>query len=358
MYKKIKYLLLILFTVSCSNYLATDPFASQDKEKSDIDYIIPQNADPKYFIKADFDEKKIESIMAEYFKKYGKYIIFLEDNKENIKKHKTIEKINNIIKKPAYLHNGVAVDFSRTNMDFINQNEFENNKNLIAVKLPNTLRTINNSSFKSCERLKAVNLPKSITEIRDSAFEGCISLENINIESQIKNLSAKAFKNCISLKKVTLPEGLISIADSAFNYCLSLETINFPSTLQTIGTASFYSCKSLKSIKLNSKLTKIDDNAFDLCSSLTSISLPDSITELGSKQGKVFADCNMLKKVEYLGKDSTKIKGMKDNTFENSKPEDLYLPNVPKDPNDKSWDNFLGVNWGKDKIHYGKPMPK
>ncbi|ACN84745.1 leucine-rich repeat domain-containing protein [Brachyspira hyodysenteriae] len=356
MIRNIKYIFIIyLLAISCSNYRVTDPFSIQNNSNNNIS-IIPEYVDAQYFIKADYTEQQIEEIMNKYFQNFGEYIIFLNDTKDNIDKNKTIETINKVVNKPAYLHNGAAVDLSRTDITEIAQSAFNANKNLIEVKLPNSLKTINSSAFQSCERLKYINLVSSITDIQSAAFQDCMSLEIINITSKVKTIANNAFKNCVTLREVILPEGLTSIADGAFNYCTSLESINFPSTLQTIGTAAFYSCKSLKSIKLNQGLTTINDNAFNLCSSLTAISLPNSITSLlNPSEGKVFSDCKMLKNVEYLDTDPVKI--LKENdTFRGSPVTDLYLPNVAEDPKNGSWDNFLGVAWTT--IHYGKSMPR
>ncbi|MEI0510631.1 leucine-rich repeat domain-containing protein [Brachyspira intermedia] len=363
MIRNIKYIFIIyLLAISCSNYRVTDPFTIKNSDNSnnnnnnDNISIIPEYVGSQYFIKASYTEQQIEDIVNKYFKNFGKYIIFLDDTKDNIDKNKTIETINKVVNKSAYFHNGVAVDLSRTDMTEISQNAFKANKNLIEIKLPSSLKIINSSAFESCERLKYINLVNSITDIKSLAFKDCMSLEIINITSKITTIANNSFQNCITLREVILPEGLTSIGDSAFNYCTSLESINFPSTLQSIGIAAFYSCKSLKNIKLNQGLTTISDNAFNLCSSLTDISLPESIkTLVNPSEGKVFSDCKMLQNVEYLGTDPVKI--LKENdTFLGSPAKDLYLPNVAEDPKNGSWDNFLAVAWKT--IHYGKYMPK
>lgn len=83
MFIKIKLLLLIsILFISCSNYKTTDPTAEIDNDESISP--IPSDADPKYFIAADYKENEIEFILEEYFKKHNIYIIFLKDTKENI----------------------------------------------------------------------------------------------------------------------------------------------------------------------------------------------------------------------------------------------------------------------------------
>ena len=86
------------------------------------------------------------------------------------------------------------------------------------------------------------------------------------------------------------------------------------------------------------------------CTSLTSIQIPNGITII---RDSCFNNCTSIKNVEYLG---TSANAVTANPFTALKPTDLYLPNVPSDPGDGSWKNFLGVAWVN--IHYGVSMPK
>ena len=89
---------------------------------------------------------------------------------------------------------------------------------------------------------------------------------------------------------------------------------------------------------------------FKGCTSLVNISMPNSLMTV---QETCFDGCSSLKNIEYLGTSPSTIKAT---TLSGVAPTDLYLPNVPSNPNDQSWDNFLGVKWTR--IHYGTSMPK
>lgn len=121
-----------------------------------------------------------------------------------------------------------------------------------------------------------------------------------------------------------------AILDSNYNFtsenALFLRTVLFASTL------------------------KMAADFFKGCTSLVNISMPNSLMTV---QGTCFDGCSSLKNVEYLGTSPSTIKAT---TLSGTTPTDLYLPNVPSNPNDKSWDNFLGVKWTR--IHYGASMPK
>lgn len=329
MFKIINYLFLILMLISCSNYKATDPIYDFSNNKS----VIPENVNTDYILKADASESEIESKMKSYFDKYGYYILFLEDTADNINKNNTLSIINNITKKDSYMKDGIYIDLSRTSIDSIPDNAFSDNINLIEIKLPNTVQSIGNEAFQNCKMLSSINFPSSIKEIGNSVFQFCIKLETIDLsKTKITIINGKTFYNCLSLSVVKLNEEIKTIAVEAFAYCYSLYQINLPSALIQILPSAFVNCRSL-----------------------TKISLPKSLQIIYRFS---FGDCKSLKNIEYLGNNANDITVKNGNVFEgyeeDSKPENLYLPNASSDT---SWETFLGYNWNKDKIFYGQNMP-
>lgn len=351
MFLKIKLLLLLILLTSCNNYKATDPLDFNEYKKNTSP--IPENVDPKYFIKSDYKEDQIESVMLEYFKENKYYIIFLKDTKENIDKNNIIDTINTVINKNEYIK-GVSLDLSRTDITELKDNAFKNNKNLAHIKLPNTIKTIGAEAFSGCLILKTVNFPSSITEIKNGAFKICKSLYHINLsETKITIINQQTFYDCSSLISAVLPETISSGIDgNAFAYCTSLNTINIPSKLNVIGDAAFYECRSLKNIKLNENITQIYRMAFYNCSSLKKINLPKKLTSIGEE---TFIGCSLLQNIEYNGDKANNItqKSIFDTVL---KPKNLYLPNVKSD--DGTWNNFLNYDWKNNgNIIFGKSMP-
>uniref|UniRef100_UPI003F4B25B2 leucine-rich repeat domain-containing protein n=1 Tax=Brachyspira catarrhinii TaxID=2528966 RepID=UPI003F4B25B2 len=335
MFIKLKLLLLLLILlISCNNYKVTDPFyLDESYDSSNIPVSnIPENVDSKYFIKSDYKEDKIELIMQEYFNEYNCYIIFLKDTKDNIDKNNIISTINTIIKKEKYLK-GVSLDLSRTDIIKLADNSFTDNKNLIHVKLPDTIITIGASAFSGCLVLKTINFPDSIIEISQEAFKSCRSLYLADIsKTKMTMINNGIFNDCASLVTIILPETIINgINSKAFYDCVSLKTINIPSKTEIIGDAVFYNCKSLESIRLNANIIGIGD--------------------------RVFSGCSVLKNIEYAGNKSSDITSIGIDIFDAQLTAiNLYLPNVKSD--DGSWDNFLGYDWkNKGSIIFGKSMP-
>ena len=323
------FICLIAFIYSCNNS-STNPSANNPIET-------PIENVTDYIVKADTSEADIEAKMQKYFTDKGSYAIFLEDTKENIANNKTLETINTIIKKEKYRKDGVYLDLSRTTITELADNAFNGNRNLNKVTLPNTITVIGEYAFRDCSSLREINFPSSITEIKAGAFQSCLSLHTADLsQTKLRILESNLFLNSSSLTKAVLPETVTTIKNNSFGDCYALKEINLPSKLSIIWPAAFVKCKSLEKI-----------------------SLPSSLVNM---YHYTFGDCTSLKDVEYLGNNPSAITvqrgGVFDGYTENSTPVNLYLPNVADDPKNGSWNKFLGYDWSRQTIHYGKTMPK
>ena len=121
------------------------------------------------------------------------------------------------------------------------------------------------------------------------------------------------------------------------------------SNLNTDNKFTLNNITSLVTILLPN-MQKIIADFLSGCTSLINIQIPNGIYIVDNS---CFNKCTSIKNIEYLG---TSAKALSASPFADSKPTDLYLPNVSSDPGDSSWDNFLGVAWAN--IHYGASMPK
>lgn len=152
-------------------------------------------------------------------------------------------------------------------------------------------------------------------------IEGYIKTDS-KIFQNLKNALKNESKVILDLSKAFMENTYNTTLENA----LFLQSVYF-GTSQKIVANFFKGCSSLESVVLSSTLETIDDTSF--------------------------TGCDKLKKAEYLGTSPNTIKGKPFSSLKNA---ELYLPNVPTDPKDKSWNNFLGAAWAK--IHYGKSMPK
>ena len=372
MFKKAIYLLIIfILVISCRRAVTRptlDSLGSTPPEEPDSPIIDekPEQPDPtpepkpesEFIIVATDTEDIIQSKIQKYYEKNQKYLAFVEGTEADIKQNNTISKINSVINKNAYTE-GISLDLSYTTMAEIADNSFYGNKYLYSVKLPDTLTSIGNNAFADAKKLISINFPASLSKIGEGAFLSCTSLENVDLkDTKITVLNKQVFSDCSSLTKIVLPDSLLIMENSVFSYCISLEEITLPDKFQAIGTFVFAGCSKLKKVNFNNQIQSIYHYAFYQCTSLSSISLPSSLTQLGVVGIEIFPDCTSLSDVEYLGTNPEAINCL-GNIFDNSMPNNLYLPYV-EEPTDTSikdkWNKFLGYSWSG-KIRYKTPMP-
>lgn len=149
---------------------------------------------------------------------------------------------------------------------------FANNKNIVKVTLPSTIKTIAGQSFRYCTALAEVNLPDTVVDIRPGAFEKCYALTSID-----------------------LPESLDNIAQNAFMES-GLTSIKFPNTLKSVGAYAFGDCTALAEADLGSVET-LDRGAFSGCTSLTSVVVPETVK---TTDHHIFTDCTQLADIKIL----------------------------------------------------------
>lgn len=203
---------------------------------------------------------------------------------------------------------------------------------LLAVKLPSTVKKLAPYSLYRCQSLKYVNTDH-LTEIAPHAMEYCTSLETLTLPATLQSIGLGAFENCRSLRRLTLPfvggsrtentylgyifgavnygtsigfypyalewvtvtEGIDALGDHAFYQCGSVRSIVLPQSVRAIGVRAFAGCESLTEMKLPDHVTSIGDAAFSGCIRLKQISLGDSLTEIGVN---AFLGCLSLEAVQ------------------------------------------------------------
>lgn len=88
----------------------------------------------------------------------------------------------------------------------------------------------------------------AVTEIPSWSFRENKRIINIAIPNTIKKIEEDAFRNFSSLQNVALPNNLVSIGKSAFQECKSLRNIIIPNSVTFIGETAFWGCEKLETI--------------------------------------------------------------------------------------------------------------
>lgn len=120
----------------------------------------------------------------------------------------------------------------------IGEEAFRDCKNILSVKLPETLTEIGIRAFYGCERLTSIIIPQNVTAIGHRAFAGCISIKSIKILGNIQSLGQYTFSDCHKLQELVLPDSCTSIVYGAFKNCVSLERVVINSPTFTINNES------------------------------------------------------------------------------------------------------------------------
>ena len=195
---------------------------------------------------------------------------------------------------------------------------FLQSTSLVAIKIPNNIKSINSYAFYDCPDFTSITIPSSVIEIGESAVSGCNKLQDIYITdiaawcniSGLDNLMSYSlsnknlYLNNELVTSVTIPGGVISIPDCAFRYCCSLTSITIPNSVTSIGSYAFSGCSGLKSVTIPSSVTSIGEQAFYNCSKLRNIKYTGTKNQwLKIKHGYRWNDVSPIKTIHCIDGD-------------------------------------------------------
>ena len=250
----------------------------------------------------------------------------------------------------------------RTENDVVGQFMFDGCKNLISIKLPNTIKLIE-YAFDDCDNLLHLDIPESCVEVGSWAISSCASLTSIRIPAATKQFASTNFLFCPSLTsievdpanqwletidgvlfikgkstlvkypmgknettykvpdevtrigdwaisdavfaQIDLPDGLLEIGTSAFDGCEYLTGIELPNTLRTIGMSAFEGCDKITSLSFPEGVTEIPSFLADHCKELNRVDLPSTIEFIDYC---AFWNCQNLSEIYCHVEDITKVR--------------------------------------------------
>ena len=119
----------------------------------------------------------------------------------------------------------------------IGNKAFYNNKTVIAVTVPSSVKVIGTQAFSTCTRLKKINGFANVTSIGKQAFYKCSSLNQIGKKSKtitlskIQQIGSGAFQNCTKITKLTISsKSLKSVGSKAISKINKKTVIKVPSS--------------------------------------------------------------------------------------------------------------------------------
>ncbi len=184
------------------------------------------------------------------------------------------------------------------NVEVIKNYGFSGCKNLVDVKLSNSLYDAGYKAFENCTRLESITLPLSLTGDASEMFSGCKSLKTVEFAEGATKIPNGLFKNG-SITSFVCPESIVEIGEYAFENCSNLKEVKFSDKLEIIGKGAFYNCGKIQEIELPKSLKEMKNGyangVFSNCSSLKKISIPKSL-----KEGNLaFKGCSLLNEIEW-----------------------------------------------------------
>ena len=136
------------------------------------------------------------------------------------------------------------------------------------------------NTFKDQKNLVSITIPGSIKQIPWTCFEGCENLREVKLFEGLESIVFQAFKDC-GIEQVTLPSSMIEgLPSQAFMNCTNLKSVKIPDNkkIKFIGSRFVYNCENLTEINIPEGVERIHDEAFTYCTALTSLKIPDSVT--------------------------------------------------------------------------------
>ncbi len=212
----------------------------------------------------------------------------------------------------------------------VGQEAFEN-RGLVTVTFPHTIKSVQYNAFYGCNSLTAVyvpditswcniefpdgwydyranplsyarnlyinnvlvesiDIPENITSISAYAFYGCENITSANISGSVENIGICAFANCPNLTSITVDADnpYYSSVDGALYNKEETQLIQTPAgkegmfvirdNVTEIEQCAFSACKKLTSITISATVNSIGQRAFEDCYGLTAVHTPDILS--------------------------------------------------------------------------------
>ena len=163
--------------------------------------------------------------------------------------------------------NLTTIEFTAgSNIEEISSSFCYNNKKLVSISLPGSIKSIGNYAFYNTG-LKTFICPKNLTSITSASFQSS-TLEEITLNDGLKSLGYRCFRET-KLKKIVIPDSVDTMSGAVFEGCSSLESVTLGSGMHEIPSYFVTSSKALKEIVIKGDVTRINYCAFGYNSTLT-----------------------------------------------------------------------------------------
>lgn len=126
---------------------------------------------------------------------------------------------------PSVIHGKTVVGIAK--------DAFYNKKDVVEVRLPNTLKYIGKYAFWGCLRMEHIELPNSLEILENYCFFRT-GLKEIRIPPNVKRIPYMCFGECKSLRNVILEDGIECIGARAFGGYTPISELVVPQSVKKV----------------------------------------------------------------------------------------------------------------------------
>ena len=126
---------------------------------------------------------------------------------------------------PSVIHGKTVVGIAK--------DAFYNKKDVVEVRLPNTLKYIGKYAFWGCSRMEHIELPDSLEILENYCFFRT-GLKEIRIPPNVKRIPYMCFGECKSLRNVILEDGIECIGARAFGGYTPISELVVPQSVKKV----------------------------------------------------------------------------------------------------------------------------
>ncbi len=141
---------------------------------------------------------------------------------------------------------------------------FFDRRDIISVKMPNTVKVIEESAFRNCYKLETIKPSSNLTFVAMDAFNNT-AWSTKQPRKEIMYLDKFAYRcrgDVVTLQKeIEVKEGTTGINAYLFDG-MGVEKVILPRSLKNIGPCAFHDCHSLREIEIKGTLSYIGSGAF------------------------------------------------------------------------------------------------
>ena len=116
----------------------------------------------------------------------------------------------------------------------------EDEDNLCAIVIPDTVEEAYSDSFYGCNGLFSITAPLWIMKKVVTTSVHAVTVTAVNGEINGAKITDRMFNRCYGLVEVNLCDGITAIGEEAFRACGSLIEITLPDSVRSIGRRAFY----------------------------------------------------------------------------------------------------------------------